>query len=290
MGDRPLAARSHQHRCRCAPAHPPILFIYLSKMIGKVLQDSFQDLRICIEDEFNYKPSPLSSSSSRSPASSLGESLLSRDCQESIWGSPSSTNFQSPTKSLTEMCRPYQDEGVCKYGDKCQFAHGQEELRSVQRHPKYKTDLCRTYHKKGFCPYGPRCHFIHDLAEYQPAPSPAAAPLTPAKKNEIKQLPMFGGQQSTWSFNHHTNKDMKEAVVSLNNLFYASPNHNRQNSLNSSGSSDSSRSGSFCSDLDSPSSPIITPSSPFNAPPSPAPSVSPTPIGAPRLPIFSRLE
>lgn len=282
-------------------------------MIGKVLQDSFQDLRICIEDEFNYKPSPLSSASSRSPASSLGESLLSRDCQESIWGSPSSTNFQSPTKSLTEtsssikfsetatqqqppssrykteMCRPYQDEGVCKYGDKCQFAHGQEELRSVQRHPKYKTDLCRTYHKKGFCPYGPRCHFIHDLAEYQPAPSPAAAPLTPAKKNEIKQLPMFGGQQSTWSFNHHTNKDMKEAVVSLNNLFYASPNHNRQNSLNSSGSSDSSRSGSFCSDLDSPSSPIITPSSPFNAPPSPAPSVSPTPIGAPRLPIFSRL-
>ena len=30
-------------------------------------------------------------------------------------------------------------------------------------------------------------------------------------------------------------QDMKEAVVSLNNLFYASPNHNRQNSLNSSG-------------------------------------------------------
>jgi len=260
-------------------------------MIGKVLQDSFQDLRICIDlDE--YKPSPLSaSSSSRSPASSLGESLLSRDCQESIWGSPSSSNYQTPTKQLiepskfndnstqqqqpssrykTEMCRPYQDEGVCKYGDKCQFAHGFEELRSVNRHPKYKTDLCRTYHKKGFCPYGPRCHFIHDLVEYQQMTNPQPSPK---KTNEVKQLPMFGGQDNTWSFPSDMNKDMKHAVVTLNSFFNV---NNRQSSLNSSDDSTySSRSGSFCSDLDSPSSP--------------APSVSPTPIGAPRLPIFSRL-
>jgi len=63
------------------------------------------------------------------------------------------------------LCRPFGEHGTCKYGEKCQFAHGQAELRSVTRHPKYKTDLCRTYHSVGFCPYGPRCHFVHNLDE-----------------------------------------------------------------------------------------------------------------------------
>lgn len=62
----------------------------------------------------------------------------------------------------TELCRPFEENGVCKYGDKCQFAHGSKELRSMARHPKYKTELCRTFHSTGLCPYGPRCHFIHN--------------------------------------------------------------------------------------------------------------------------------
>lgn len=65
----------------------------------------------------------------------------------------------------TELCRPFEEFGVCKYGDKCQFAHGIGELRSLARHPKYKTELCRTYHTAGFCPYGPRCHFVHNQEE-----------------------------------------------------------------------------------------------------------------------------
>uniref|UniRef100_A0A2K6MCL7 mRNA decay activator protein ZFP36 n=1 Tax=Rhinopithecus bieti TaxID=61621 RepID=A0A2K6MCL7_RHIBE len=65
----------------------------------------------------------------------------------------------------TELCRPFEENGACKYGDKCQFAHGIHELRSLTRHPKYKTELCRTFHTIGFCPYGPRCHFIHNAEE-----------------------------------------------------------------------------------------------------------------------------
>merc|ERR550519_2069821 len=108
---------------------------------------------------------------------------------------------------------------------------------AVSRHPKYKTDMCRTYHSVGFCPYGPRCHFIHALDELRPAPAtPEKKPATP-----VKQLPMFGGPggNNPWSFPGDN--------PSHNNIFNM---HNR----NSSGSSDSSRSGSFCSDLDSPTS------------------------------------
>lgn len=65
----------------------------------------------------------------------------------------------------TELCRPFEEAGECKYGEKCQFAHGAHELRNLQRHPKYKTELCRTFHSSGFCPYGPRCHFVHNVEE-----------------------------------------------------------------------------------------------------------------------------
>lgn len=65
----------------------------------------------------------------------------------------------------TEMCRTFSENGSCRYGDKCQFAHGIADLRTVSRHPKYKTDLCRTFHSTGFCPYGTRCHFIHAMNE-----------------------------------------------------------------------------------------------------------------------------
>ncbi|XP_056150330.1 mRNA decay activator protein ZFP36L1b [Lampris incognitus] len=74
----------------------------------------------------------------------------------------------------TELCRPFEENGMCKYGDKCQFAHGIHELRSLSRHPKYKTELCRTFHTIGFCPYGPRCHFIHN-AEERRGPPPLSA-------------------------------------------------------------------------------------------------------------------
>lgn len=61
----------------------------------------------------------------------------------------------------TELCRQFSEGGTCRYGDKCQFAHGPGDRRSVARHPKYKTTLCRTFHSSGFCPYGTRCHFVH---------------------------------------------------------------------------------------------------------------------------------
>ncbi|XP_041353759.1 mRNA decay activator protein ZFP36L2-like [Gigantopelta aegis] len=77
----------------------------------------------------------------------------------------SNGNISSSGRYKTELCRPFEESGQCKYGDKCQFAHGAKELRSLPRHPKYKTDLCRTYHTIGFCPYGPRCHFIHNEDE-----------------------------------------------------------------------------------------------------------------------------
>ncbi|XP_070569431.1 mRNA decay activator protein ZFP36L1-like [Ptychodera flava] len=80
-------------------------------------------------------------------------------------GTNSKRNQINSSRYKTELCRPFEENGTCKYGDKCQFAHGIPEVRSLNRHPKYKTELCRTFHTVGFCPYGPRCHFIHSAEE-----------------------------------------------------------------------------------------------------------------------------
>ncbi|KAJ6250245.1 protein tis11 [Anaeramoeba flamelloides] len=61
----------------------------------------------------------------------------------------------------TEVCRSWVENGYCKYGEKCQFAHGTSELRKISRHPKYKTQICKPYHQNMFCTYGIRCRFIH---------------------------------------------------------------------------------------------------------------------------------
>ncbi|KAJ6501708.1 hypothetical protein C8R47DRAFT_970199 [Mycena vitilis] len=82
--------------------------------------------------------------------------------------SPGSTNGQGPSANnrklglyKTELCRSWEEKGTCRYAGKCQFAHGEEELRNVSRHPKYKTEICRTFWVSGSCPYGKRCCFIH---------------------------------------------------------------------------------------------------------------------------------
>jgi hypothetical protein len=267
-------------------------------MIGKVGQDSFQSLRIQIE---NHQSEPFGFSLG-SPSSSLGDSLpsLDRDCpvgsgRPGLNRSQNQTNPRSPVspgpapgpgaqnanRYKTEMCRPYQENGTCKYGDKCQFAHGTQDLRNVSRHPKYKTDLCRTYHSVGFCPYGPRCHFVHALDEVRSAPA-----QTPEKKpaGPVKQLPMFGrsGGPDSWSFNTslagENKTEMRSAVAQLDKYFNMS-NTNRP-FVNSS-SNDSSRSGSFCSDADS---------LPSSSPPRESFCASPNsdPSNNLRLPLFSR--
>lgn len=51
----------------------------------------------------------------------------------------------------TELCRSWEEKGTCRYGAKCQFAHGEDELRKVARHPKYKTEICRVSFNLGCC-------------------------------------------------------------------------------------------------------------------------------------------
>lgn len=62
----------------------------------------------------------------------------------------------------TELCNNLIELGVCKYGDRCHYAHGAHELRQVsRRHPKYRTESCKNFELTGRCPFGPRCSYVH---------------------------------------------------------------------------------------------------------------------------------
>lgn len=98
----------------------------------------------------------LSSSSPPACSSTISCTFTLSTCSSSL---PSDSTDSDRYK--TELCRSYEENGTCRYGNKCLFAHGRRELRLLERHPKYKTEFCRTYHTSGFCPYGQRCHFIH---------------------------------------------------------------------------------------------------------------------------------
>jgi len=98
----------------------------------------------------------------KAPCMSMGLGPQQQQQLQQLQNLPPQVQPQPSSRYKTELCRPFEENGHCKYGDKCQFAHGGHELRSLSRHPKYKTELCRTFHTIGFCPYGPRCHFIHN--------------------------------------------------------------------------------------------------------------------------------
>ena len=101
---------------------------------------------------------------------------------------------QKPERYKTELCRAFEDHNWCKYGSRCQFAHGMPELRQVEKHPKYKTQLCNAYHSTGYCKYGTRCHFIHNVDEgrvknnsNQTSLSNQTTPKVPSKPLQVEQ-------------------------------------------------------------------------------------------------------
>jgi hypothetical protein len=102
----------------------------------------------------------------------------------------------------TEYCRSFEETGSCRYGLKCQFAHGSAELRPVTRHPKYKTEVCKTFHSIGTCPYGKRCRFIHIEASAQQNSSSVKVSPQKCETKPTPAAPSFENINSAgWSNN-----------------------------------------------------------------------------------------
>jgi len=127
-------------------AHPPAMSLYTSQFYGA--QDAY--------------PHAADLAAAQAIANRLQPQYTGYgNADEGSTGNGPSANNRKLGLYKTELCRSWEEKGTCRYGAKCQFAHGEDELRKVARHPKYKTEICRTFWVSGSCPYGKRCCFIH---------------------------------------------------------------------------------------------------------------------------------
>ena len=81
----------------------------------------------------------------------------------------------------TILCKHYDSPQGCSYGDKCQFAHGRNELRfpndnnmpsfnnkmnnNQKNSLNYKIAKCKNWEQDGTCKYGMHCTFAHGDSE-----------------------------------------------------------------------------------------------------------------------------
>ncbi|QRW14909.1 Zinc finger, CCHC-type [Ceratobasidium sp. AG-Ba] len=130
-------------------------------------------------------------------------------------GGPSANNRKLGLYK-TELCRSWEEKGTCRYGPKCQFAHGEDEIRKVARHPKYKTEICRTFWVSGSCPYGKRCCFIHTELPVSGAPGlPGAPSPSNAETSRTAAQPAPPAQQDGRARSLSTNSDPNDQPSSL---------------------------------------------------------------------------
>ena len=99
-----------------------------------------------------------------------------------------------PAKFKTVLCTHFQERRRCPRGAKCDFAHGEGELRVPGAGERFKTVLCTHFEQGRKCPCGARCHFAHGNNELrtcaqacrpanaqQPKTAPQSAVLSPER-------------------------------------------------------------------------------------------------------------
>lgn len=139
-----------------------------------------------------------SSISSRSPLSgveNLEEDVLVMDgiLVDSNKISKSAGKFRSPVNSdsspnsgvnlyKTELCMSWEDTGTCRYGYKCQFAHGQEEMRPLQN--RFRTDYVVQFMDPYYSPLS--SPFSSSSKKISPETT-APAPTKEARKSKSKK-------------------------------------------------------------------------------------------------------
>jgi|EP01046_Picozoa_sp_COSAG06_P000864 hypothetical protein len=110
----------------------------------------------------------------------------------------------------TKLCTRWA-QGACQYGDRCMFAHGEEQLRAFggvdatqaprraptaaeNSDPAFRTKLCTRW-LQGSCQYGDRCNFAHGEEQLRTYGSPVPAggrPVTdPASWGQYPPMPQL---------------------------------------------------------------------------------------------------
>ena len=99
---------------------------------------------------------------------------------QSIGERPIAQGPPAAGSSSTKVCRQFESNGTCSFGDKCHYAHGSVEAAQPGRN--FKTRMCRQFEANGCCTFDDRCHYAHGAHELR-----TVAPLTPSAMSQAQQ-------------------------------------------------------------------------------------------------------
>lgn len=112
-------------------------------------------------------------------------------------------------KVKTELCRFFNTEEGCKFGESCNYAHGEHELKfnkllDLERAglvdvEVFRCHMCFTWVATGSCPFDQRCTRLHDprVVGSQPSWLPHAEILVNISKNEREIDKLYHQQYSS---------------------------------------------------------------------------------------------
>ena len=143
------------------------------------------------------------------------------------------TKNTNHTKYKISLCKHYNTQKGCRYGEKCQFAHGNLDLRPniSQYSPmiqnqndflNYKVVKCKNWDKNKTCKYGMYCSFAHGNNELRTKKDNLTQILAfPMLNNPGMMIPVkkdFNGLNSMIQGNNQNQLIMKNISQNGNNI------------------------------------------------------------------------
>ena len=117
------------------------------------------------KSSFDFIPKNYPSLSQTNSETSVDKIILKKDSSPKknlLRNQKSIKDFKKNPNYKTEICKNFEINKTCQWGDQCCFAHGRKDLREkMNLNSQYKTKICKNYHFKGYCQYGSRCQYFH---------------------------------------------------------------------------------------------------------------------------------
>lgn len=125
--------------------------------------EAYNDMYVFDRQDVEQGPLPHMTKERNGSVSSTSSSAHSSNSCSLGFSKTLKSNAKSLNTQLykTELCLLYMKTNVCPYGSKCQFAHGESELKRVERPSNWRSKPCANWTRYGLCRYGKRCCFKH---------------------------------------------------------------------------------------------------------------------------------
>ena len=162
----------------------------------------------------DFDESKLSNQFNRKPIEIEEDERFNTSAISTRCNSRKSSDGSFKQKFKTEICKFWDLNKVCKFGDNCAFAHGRTEMKhKIISSNSYKTKNCKQFFEIGFCPYGSRCQFLHQVNDkLNFSYNDSLKQFGCESKNERKRLDVF---ESICNVNTRRNSGLSSNEESL---------------------------------------------------------------------------